>query len=432
MGTSSNVPNHGGGTIFATDANGNAIGLLGPNGSIHKANLSNVLTAGPPDGNRIVTANSTQYTYHIQQELESNVSAIRLLIPNGDTSTIAGVKASVAFGEVLGAHGDADVITPSGAWSAVTFSGSATVTLAAGTSGSLPSWTASDWIKIPSVPRTDGGERPVMHIRILSSGPISRISLNDFDDNQIIGSVPRVYRQRRQAVDGITTPANFTSNTWNDACHTALVQYMTDVPGLCVAGFGDSIMSGTGATVRGNAWGLRGCTAVSSPEYPVQWLNVGQASSAGDTWESKMSGLFTAMGTAYAPNVVLAPIGGPNSASNTLDATEVNTMRGDMALMRRTAKTLAPDALLIPVTWLPENAASNDYGSTDSLRRDYNASVKAGRELIADVDSVLAGTMDVDGQVEYLAGSTTDGLHPNDTGHELLGAYLATVLQRIY
>lgn len=393
-----------------------------------QVSAANLLTAGPPDGKYIVTANSTEYTFHLQMELEGRVNAVRILIPNGDTSEVSGVKAAIGFGAVLGAHTDADAITPSGGWTNITWDGSATVDLPAGTSGSVPSWSASDWIDVQSLERTDGGERPVVHVRILATGAITRISANDYDDHQVVGSADRVYRQRRQTVDGITTPANFTSNTWNDACHVCLIQYMTDVPGLCVAGFGDSIMGGTGATLRGNAWGLRGCSAVSTLDLPVQWLNCGEGNSNGATWAAKAAALLAVMGPSSSPNLIMVPIGGPNDASGTLETSEVNDMRNDFALIKRHIATLAPSATLLPVTWIPENASSTDYGATDSLRRDYNDRARAGSWSVMDADAILAGVMDVDGQVEFLAGTTDDGLHPNDTGHELLGAELANLL----
>lgn len=90
---------------------------------------------------------------------------------------------------------------------------------------------------------------------------------------------------------------------------------------------------------------------------------------------------------------------------------------------------LAKGAGMVPIlwTWLPTNSSAKPYGVTDSLRRGLNADYRnwASRGcIVADFDAALAGTADATGQVQMLAGTTSDNIHPNDAGSAALAAIL--------
>lgn len=105
----------------------------------------------------------------------------------------------------------------------------------------------------------------------------------------------------------------------------------------------------------------------------------------------------------------------------------------DIAGMRFKAShmvDLVKGAGMVPVlwTWLPTNSAVKPYGVTDGLRRSLNDDYRSWANrgcIVADFDAALAGLTDATGQVQMLAGTTTDSIHPNDTGSAALAAILA-------
>lgn len=91
---------------------------------------------------------------------------------------------------------------------------------------------------------------------------------------------------------------------------------------------------------------------------------------------------------------------------------------------------------MVPVlwTWLPTNSAVKPYGSTDSLRRGLNDDYRGWASrgcIVADFDAVVAGATDASGQVQLLAGTTIDQIHPNDAGSAALAGVLARAGRRL-
>jgi len=204
------------------------------------------------------------------------------------------------------------------------------------------------------------------------------------------------------------------------------------VPGVCVLGFGDSILAGSVPTVRGNGFLLRACAALSTMERPVAFWNQGIGSGSMAAIATRSTTLLAALGVTGMPNMSVVSVGSPNSAASTLTASELLSMTGSFQKILRNLATYAPNCKPVPMTWMPENPASNDYGSTDSLRRDYNDLIRSGVWPVLDIDSVMAGDVDGDGQTNLVAAYTSDNLHPNEAGHAAIAVVAQALLERVF
>lgn len=76
---------------------------------------------------------------------------------------------------------------------------------------------------------------------------------------------------------------------------------------------------------------------------------------------------------------------------------------------------------MVMLTCLPSNTAGKDYKGGDPIRQRINAETIASGEIVVDVASIINGVT-TGNQIQMLAGTTTDDLHMNATGHALVAA----------
>lgn len=82
------------------------------------------------------------------------------------------------------------------------------------------------------------------------------------------------------------------------------------------------------------------------------------------------------------------------------------------------------DVVPIIGTFAPVATAANDYTLCDAARTAFNEEIRALKArgvLVADLDASLAGAT-VNGQVQPMAGTMLDNIHPNTVGRELVGS----------
>jgi hypothetical protein len=391
--------------------------------------LSNVLTCGFLGRFSTAATSGNPHTSSLQFALEADFDAVRIIIPNSVTSDVTGVKATISAGTQAGANGSATAIDPTassgGVWTPVTFAGSSTVTLPAGTSVDAVSWTASDWMRCSSLPRADGGTQPLLWVRLLIPGANANRpawyfgGITDWETEATVAG--RIRRFRSQAnTDGVTagSEGNFTtSSISNFNCTPCYVQYLSRKTGVTVMIPGDSIMEGTGA-VSQRGWQFTGRDAVSTPNAPVELCTVAIAGSNSTTWRTRLAALINTVN----PDYVTVPAYEVNDQATPMAGTGQSISRSNA----QQAVKLASDngAVPISITGCPSNEAAKALGAGDSLRRSINADVRAlpsGRAWM-DFDALLAGSAVASGQVEFIPAYTTDGLHPNTVGHGVLGA----------
>lgn len=287
--------------------------------------LGNVLTCGFLGRFTTAATSGNPHTSQMQFGLEAHFDAVRLIIPNSVGASITGVQAIISAAAQAGANASAAALDPTsvgGSWSTVTFGGSSTVTLAAGTSLDAVSWTVSDWIRCSSLPRSDGGTQPLLTVRILIPGANANRpgwyfgSLTNWETEALVNG--RIRRFRSQAnTDGVNTPANFTgSSISNYNCTPVYVQYLSRKTGLTVMVVGDSIFEGSGVASR-RGWQFIGRDLVSTTELPIELCTVSIAGANSATWLARLASII---GTVN-PDYVVVPAYEVSDQATPMDGT---------------------------------------------------------------------------------------------------------------
>lgn len=339
---------------------------------------------------------------------------------------------AVRVGIVVGQTGASDAVTPN-AFAAV---------------APVPSTADADLIAAtPTQLLTTGGSGtftlPLLAIRVTvftASGTGNIVTLGNSGANDIYTNWPthpsgRIVRLLRR-VGGFAV-SNWSSMQASNSTVTntglgLIVQYVARGRVVNLVGFGDSIADGRG-TYIGEGFGQPAAVSLSGGAEGVayEWTNMGWAGQStpqirAHVTDAIASGMFSAGGRFIA----VLPAGSPNDISTTISATNITAMRGNIG---RALQQL--DANRVPAivwTWLPTNTAIKACGATDALRTAYNGEVRgwASRgSVIADFDSAIAGSANGTGQVQFASGTTTDNIHPNDTGNARLTPLLVRAVQ---
>jgi lysophospholipase L1-like esterase len=378
-------------------------------------------------------------------------SAVRVVFATGQTG--GATAASVTTTAYVRAVPDAtDASSAAAIPKQVTLGGATSWPLAPAPSANRRAYAVSDWITLPSVARGDGGRYPLVVVRAhLTAGQIV-VSGNGSDDfgnwaGHPSGLVHRM-RHRIAATDYAASGnwANFNASNAaiaSSGSPIAGIQYLANGKVVNLFGFGDSITEGRG-TYLGEGFGTPAAIALSANGAGIahNWNNLAWS---GQTTPQILQNLKDAIAAGIMPPhaVIVLPSGSPNNVGNrAMTASDISgaaggvtaSAQGDLAQMLAAIALGIPTAQPVLWTWMATNSAVNGYGATDALRRGYNDLVRqmAGRgQIVADIDTALAGTADASGQVQMRGGTTTDGIHPNDAGNALAASVLARAVQRL-
>jgi lysophospholipase L1-like esterase len=291
----------------------------------------------------------------------------------------------------------------------------------------------SDWVDYTSFPRIDGIKYPAISTRayISTAGTISVFGNNaDVYTQWATRPDGRVNIMRSQDGDHVTTVAGFTSVTNENQSPIIGVRYRGAGSVITIMGDGDSITESVGSTYRGDGWGFRAAEALSDQlGIAVEWANTGWA---GSFYSSGPRRVGDALAAGVIPDICIFPNGSPNSISTTIDSAAINAFR--LLLMKSVLSCF--DYEVMPVAWtmLPANyngSQAKQYGATDALRVAYNAeTLGLGAKGIYAIDFAgpVSGAAHATGQVEFAAGLTNDGLHPNSACEDVLRDVLAAAI----
>lgn len=357
--------------------------------------------------------------WHVQTVTETHFDEVRLVFFNNHTAAIAGLKAAIGVGDVLGADGSADTITPD-TWVDATWSAASSVTLPLG-AAARPSVTVSDWMPISSVERADGGVLPVLHVRFFIPSTVTDIpkfspsGVMTWARNETTAN-GRPWRVMLQDVaDSIATKANFTTLTEAVRWFPFAIQYRARGMVRTLNVFGDSIAAGVGATNYINSHLMRARDALSTPEAPVELGNFAWSSQTVAQCEARLTDLITA-GVISRGHLVHVQAFSPNDYSTVQTQALANT--GAAACARSVSAIIAAGAEPIVQTGCPANNSSRAWGATDVYRQKLNYSYRNAPGLrVIDLSVLQAAVTTNSGQYDYASGLTTDGLHPNDAGN---------------
>jgi hypothetical protein len=348
---------------------------------------------------------------HVQVTLP-HFDRIAIGLFNACPGALVNIRAAVGTSNALGADNSVASITPSDGWSNFLFSAATNVTLPLGTAN-YPSFTLSDWLDKSSI---DAGDTPwaVTHIRIEqpTAGNPNR------SQNMTVGGweTPanyngHVYRQRFQAVLGVTTPASFNSTaSFGGGMAPFLILIQSRYAGISIMQVGDSISE------WGNGYVWRTMTAQSTPTNPITVCNAAAISGATSTI---FTDRFTQLAPAIKPSAVVYAGWAVNDGSASITQGVINGMRANL----QKALSACRDYSITPIigTGSPVNQAKYNWGSTmDALRlaRVAEINLMGNRNTgVRAFDTTLAwsGGVSASGQIEFNAAAASgDGLHPTN------------------
>lgn len=392
--------------------------------------LSNLLTKSWC-GRYNTLANGADHTTHVQTALAGHFDRVRLLIPNCVAATVTGVKASIAVTNAAGAANSSATITPTGAWKDHLFSGASSANLPAGTVNA-PSWTATDWFDVNSQDRLAGEayDAPLLNYRIEVPAANANITVNnhsvtDWEDETATRGW--FWRARTQAVLGCTTKGSFTSTATAGQHYPVVIQYMSRQTGATVYVCTDSLGEGADTTLRNSGYPFWAARAASTLARPVEICNQGVTSAAPSIFLARAKALFA---VGVIPDIMVYHPFSPNGVSGTIDAGEINVFRSALVDAMQTADT-AQATLVLTNGFPANNSGSTIWGSSDSLRTDFNAALLGRGRVVFDAASMISGEVN-GGQIEYASGASFDGVHPTlATRRDLLApAFRSNVLAR--
>lgn len=374
------------------------------------------------------------FTFSTQITLESNFELVRMVYASPSTTGFSVVLAKVAVSSALGdgttsynAAGSADFT----AWQTVYFNnggadvtpqdqatwGSGTTSFAVPGNASSTTRAAyyySDWMRISSIARSDGGTLPILLCRTLTD------SAGTFRASPITGvtdSGRTLYIYVKPGVDVVTTPAALTGGNNNSFMTPNAVQYMTRAPGITVLGVGDSLTYGLGSTHPIKTWGAQSCAALSTPQRPISFFNQG--------WSSQQSPDFWANGytafKAMRPDVVTFPAWTPNDGLTQAAADAGFSRAMDFADYAR--RNGAVPVLMGPLPWNAITTAPQEAARLSARTRMLEAAA-SGYIHALDWESVMGtGSTPYNTLIPAYNSGTADK-HPNDLGNSVMDQYV--------
>ena len=372
--------------------------------------------------------NSTLKTFHVAMEVAQDYDAVRLILSN-----TSGTSSDYIASAKISAWGDAsDLNNSAGTWVSVNTEGNTAyaTALASRNASNRVAYTVTDWTALSSVPRTDGGVNPLLGVRLYhvnsnASLPVYGNGSSDDYANWATRTDGLLWCARQQNGDQITTPSGFTSTTNTIQSPICGVQFLARGKVVTVMSFGDSITEGRGTYIN-EGFILPACQNITNKNgVAVSYANCGWSGLPSNGSTGFYQRAIDVLEGPIKPNILVIPNGSPNDYSTVTDAIVATERYGLEQVLQACA-----DNGVVPLVWcvFPANssidtpAGAENYGSTDSVRVAWNAEVLTWRArgiAVADTSTVLNGNVNANGQIPMLAGSTTDGIHPNDTGNAL-------------
>lgn len=371
--------------------------------------------------------NTTQKTFQTTAELPvPSFKRVKLVFANPKTTS-----RNIGGASVAALANTADLNGAAAAHVKVTFGGSDTAVLAASPNTARRKFLISDWVDIASIPRTDGGSRPLLLARVYesSSAAITLLGNSAGTDSftnwasRIDGNLWSIRYNDGNCCQGTGTPANFVSTTARS--NTGLIGFIFETANgekVCtIEGFGDSITEGRGTYLE-EGWGLPMCAALAAsyPGISFSWANLGWS---GQLTASIATNLSDAFAAGLLPDLAVFPNRSPNDTGNAaIIDSQIDAATANRDLML--ASCTAYQVRKFVWTSIPTNNTVYNFGSSDSKRVSYDAATIADGlakgYVTADYNAALTGNPDGNGQIQILSGRTTDGIHPNDSGNALL------------
>ncbi|MCY0854356.1 SGNH/GDSL hydrolase family protein [Cupriavidus sp. D39] len=203
-------------------------------------------------------------------------------------------------------------------WRPVTWGGASSVNIPSAASASQ--YAVSDWIPLSSIPRADGGTRPLIMVRTQHDGSVDGnfafLGGPGLTNNRTPSSANRGrFTQFTGSTTGVSNPAAVGSLTGNSFEVFPVFRYRAAALSVMVSG--DSTEQNDALVAAGfTSWGYRGCADVSTQSRPINYLNCGCSGKNSNEYWARTQELISA---GVVPNVLVIGPASVNDVYSNLD-----------------------------------------------------------------------------------------------------------------
>ena len=403
-------------------------GLPGEAGTGVAKARTNILTKGLFGRYNSFTT-SSDWTTNIVMELESDFTALRIGIPNALATAVNGIRVSVGVLAAAVPQAWLVDINPTGGWVDATFNGASSLNAPARIAADRYSLPLTDWLNIRSIPRTDGGIRPLIIMRIeYPNGSLPSVPYLG-TSNWRQPTAPRVMKTSVQTVLGVTNKAAYTQTTNTEGSVVVpVVQYISKKKGRQGFISGDSTKEGVGGNPNGYGAVQMASYELSTPDNPIEYFNAGLHAQGPAVYSKRLAD----MGSFVKPTfVTYSPYSVNDVAVGGLTNDQIGRIYTSLADFMNEMRN-HPNATLILTEPLPNNPAFRNTGAGDQKRRDLIADLATFDVIVAKgYAAAFSGSQDANGQTLIATGLSSDNVHPNLAGYQALAQIIKPIVENL-
>lgn len=404
-------------------------GPQGPAGDGVAKARTNILTKGLFGRYNSFTT-SSDWTTNIVMELESDFTALRIGIPNALPTQVNGIRVSVGVLAASVPQAWLVDINPTGGWIDATFDGASSLNAPARIAADRYSLPLTDWLNIRSIPRTDGGIRPLIIMRIeYPSGSFPSVPYLGTSNWRQAATTPRVMKTSVQTVLGVTNKAAYTQTTNTEGSVVVpVVQYISKKKGRQGLIVGDSTKEGVGSNPNGYGAVQMASYELSTPDNPIEYFNAGLHAQGPAVYSKRLAD----MGSFVKPTfVTYSPYSVNDAAVGGLTSDQIGRIYTSLADFMNEMRN-HPNATLILTEPLPNNPAFRNTGAGDQKRRDLIADLATFDVIVAQgYAAAFSGSQDANGQTLIATGLSSDNVHPNLAGYQALAQIIKPIVENL-
>lgn len=389
-------------------------------------------------GGRISSFNNgTQQSFQLTSTIETEAVGIRPVLASNN-GAYSGLLLNCKMSALASI---ADPNNSAGTWVQATCADLIPITIeiaptVSGFSYNRLAYTLPDYIRLPSVARSDGGLFPLYSCRAYFAADSALPVLGNGADNFTNWATRpdgRSFIMRKVAGDAVTTPS-----AWN----SGLSGYATNISQCPIIGFdylakgrvdtvgrvGDSIIEGR-ATYLQEDYIQTALNQLSTSNHPIESSNFGWSSSPSTGTLGFMQRALDILNSPLKPKLLAFEMGSCND-STPITQSVVNDWKYNTSVLIAACKEVG--VIPLPITIMATSYAGHSNGSSDSLRLAFNAEMITAftNSGITYFDSAtpVAGLTEGHGQQEMNLLYTDDGVHPNTAGNNLLGGLIKPII----
>jgi hypothetical protein len=370
-----------------------------------KAPRRDVLTCGVRSAEMKFVEVQEACTFAHSTPLETGAHAVRVALANLGTRPYA--VQGVAVCEAGGWR------APNiAAWQQMTFGGAQATTVPAGENPDVPALHWSDWHDL----ETRGAGRPQLLVRVAM--PAQALSLayvvgpQDYSNLGVGGGRRRIAQAVAPGNHATTALADWPENAANTPYSPVFaIQYRAQRPGIQIVAGGDSHLGAWHTVVMLAALDL------STPELPISPWNV--------AWPGKPSRQFLPIfdDAVAVANPSIAVLQGWTANDGMNPETDAAYLR---AVRQRLARIRSRGAVTITIKAMPRDLDGKpELASWRKVNQELNTT-EGPRDLIFNPDPIVE---DRSNPGDWVAGFSTDQIHPNETGNQAMKDGLESLMR---